>query len=243
MKLIIDNREHDLIQKINQCEKQDYLQIEIQTLPLGDCLLTTDDDKAVLLYERKTFTDLFASIKDGRYEEQSYRMLNDEQFPNKKDIVYILEGMYSQFTQPSDKKLLLSSLTSLFFFKGFSVLRTSSVQDTADTILGMTDKLHRDFEKGKQRNSCTVTSYSNVVKKVKKDNITKDNIGEIMLSQVPGISNTTAAAIMSCCDNSVDKFIQTLKSSPETIEQLKIGEKQRKINKKSVEVLKSFFIE
>jgi hypothetical protein len=35
------------------------------------------------------------------------------------------------------------------------------------------------------------------VKKVKKDNITTDNIGEIMLCQIPSISSTTALAILS----------------------------------------------
>jgi ERCC4-type nuclease len=38
--------------------------------------------------------------------------------------------------------------------------------------------------------------YVHVVKKVKKENITTNNIDEIMLSQVPGISSTIAIAII-----------------------------------------------
>jgi hypothetical protein len=38
--------------------------------------------------------------------------------------------------------------------------------------------------------------YCSVIKKVKKDNITEDNIGEIMLCQIPGISSVTALTIM-----------------------------------------------
>ena len=38
--------------------------------------------------------------------------------------------------------------------------------------------------------------YVSVVKKIKKDNITPDNIGEIMLCQIPGISSVTAIAIL-----------------------------------------------
>ena len=34
------------------------------------------------------------------------------------------------------------------------------------------------------------------IKKVKKENITEDNIGEIMLCQIPGISSVTSLAIM-----------------------------------------------
>lgn len=39
-------------------------------------------------------------------------------------------------------------------------------------------------------------AYCNVIKKVKKENITPDNIGEIMLCQIPGISATSAIAVM-----------------------------------------------
>ena len=39
-------------------------------------------------------------------------------------------------------------------------------------------------------------SYVDVKSRVKKDHITPDNIGEIILSQIPGISSTTSLAIM-----------------------------------------------
>ena len=42
----------------------------------------------------------------------------------------------------------------------------------------------------------TTADYCHVVKKVKKDNITQENIGEIILCQIPGISSITAIAIM-----------------------------------------------
>jgi ERCC4-type nuclease len=47
-----------------------------EVLPLGDILFKTDNDTDILLIERKSFSDLLSSIKDGRYEEQSYRILN-----------------------------------------------------------------------------------------------------------------------------------------------------------------------
>jgi ERCC4-type nuclease len=40
------------------------------------------------------------------------------------------------------------------------------------------------------------SDYCGVVKKVKKENITPENIGEIMLCQIPGISSTSAVAVM-----------------------------------------------
>jgi ERCC4-type nuclease len=244
MKIIVDEREIHVYNHLITLERIPSIQIEKEMLPLGDFLLTMDDDTPVLLYERKTFSDLFSSIKDGRYEEQSYRLLNDDRFSNKKDIIYLIEGMYSQITDKSEKKLLLSTITSLCFFKGFGVLRTNSVQDTSETILFMASKIQRDFDKGKVRHcNSTITepsSYTSVVKKVKKDNITKDNIGEIMLCTIPGISSTVAGVIMSHVQKSLPRLIQLLEMNPEELEALKVGPSQRKISKKVIESMKSF---
>ena len=266
MKLIVDERERDVFGHLNAMEKPSVIQIEKQVLPLGDFLVTQDDGTPVILCERKSFSDLFASIKDGRYEEQSYRLSNDARFPNQKNIVYIIEGMYSQMSRPGDKKLLCSTIVSLTFFKGYSVLRTTNTKDTADTLIYMVDKLHRDFLKGRklhgnvrvekmddgivggEADAETLISvpapapipsqcYSHVVKTVKKDNITRDNIGNIMLSQVPGMSATTAQVILAECDNSIYKLIEVLQTDPTRIYCLKIGEKQRKISKKVVETM------
>ena len=78
--------------------------------------------------------------------------------------------------------------------------------------------------------------YVSVVKKVKKENITPENIAEIMLCQIPGISSVTALAIM-------DKF----KTLPNLIQEVQQNEdclkdisytntkgQTRKINKTSV---------
>ena len=248
MKIIVDDREREVYQHLQQSEKAESIIIEKQTLPLGDFLIVRDDDTQtpVLLFERKSFSDLFSSIKDGRYEEQSFRLLNDERFPDKKDIVYLIEGMYSQLRQTSDKKILFSALTSLSYFKGFSVLRTNSTQDTAELILHMVDKIQRDIKKGKMRHMSDASSqqspqaYSSVVKTVKKENITKDNIAVIMLSQIPGISHTIATVIMNHADNSLTKLIHILETNPNELKELKVGEKPRKINKSCVESLKNF---
>ena len=89
-----------------------------------------------------------------------------------------------------------------------------SLDETALMICNMANKLNK--EKDKQpfySNTLSVSSktvdsnvesadtvevnisdkdYCSVVKKVKKDNITTENIGEIMLCQIPGISSASA---------------------------------------------------
>lgn len=218
MRLIIDNREHALIER---CETiisndQQYVTLEIDTLPIGDILVKTDEGKDVMIVERKSLQDLLASIKDGRYEEQSHRLKHASGFPSH-NIVYIIEGMFSTLKTVMEKKLVISTMASLNYFKGFSVLRTSGVQETADILVYMANKIDRNFMKGiipsylmEEKNTnqtgleiCsleksvdTTNSYSEFVKKVKKDNITPDNIGEIMLCQIPGISTLYAKTIL-----------------------------------------------
>ena len=226
MRLIIDNREHSLYEKCESILANDpgYATIETQVLPLGDILLKTDEGKDVMIIERKTLTDLLASIKDGRYDEQSHRLKHASGFPSH-NIVYIIEGMFSSLRTIMEKRLIISSIASLNYFKGFSVIRTSGIQETAEVLIYMADKIDRNFMKGilpsylteqrqientfinntientteqieENRTHIQEKSYSGFVKAVKKENITQDNISEIMLCQIPGISSIYAKSVL-----------------------------------------------
>jgi ERCC4-type nuclease len=232
MRLIIDNREHGLYEKCESILSNDpgYATIETQVLPLGDILVKTDEGKDVMIIERKTLTDLLSSIKDGRYEEQSHRLKHASGFPSH-NIVYIIEGMFSTLRTVMEKKLIISSIASLNYFKGFSVIRTSGIQETAELLIYMADKIDRNFMKGVlpsylveqreeqiqiQRENTFINgsmenidekndeirepiqekSYSGFVKTIKKENITQDNISEIMLCQIPGISSVYAQSVL-----------------------------------------------
>jgi len=211
MRLIIDNREHELINKCQSLISNDpnYVTIETDVLSIGDILFKTDEGKDVLLVERKSLQDLIASIKDGRYEEQSHRLLHASGF-SPHNVIYLIEGMFSTLRTPLEKKLVMSAMTSLLYFKGFSVIRTSGMNETADVLIQMGDKIDRNFIKGVlpwylteqkeiQGGNEGVTetpSYSNFVKKVKKENITPENMSEILLCQIPGISSLYAQSIL-----------------------------------------------
>jgi ERCC4-type nuclease len=222
MRLIIDNREHGLYEKCESILVNDpgYATIETQVLPLGDILVKTDEGKDVMIVERKTLSDLLSSIKDGRYEEQSHRLKYASGFPSH-NIVYIIEGMFSTLRTVMEKKLIISSIASLNYFKGFSVIRTSGIQETAEVLIYMADKIDRNFMKGvlpsylveqreqqkplentfineKSENieSIQEKPYSGFVKTIKKENITQDNISEIMLCQIPGISSIYAKSVL-----------------------------------------------
>jgi ERCC4-type nuclease len=214
MKIRVDNREQELLKNIRELITSvdifKDLVILVENLPLGDIIISNDlEDKIII--ERKSITDLAASIKDGRYEEQSYR-LNNLTHSNH-NIIYLIEGDLNKsihFKHNIDKYSLYSAIFSLNYYKGFSTFRTFSIAETAAFICNTANKLIKSESANKQpyyqnntNNDSTNTNtepsdkdYIGVIKKVKKDNITPDNISEIMLCQIPGISSVTSVAIM-----------------------------------------------
>jgi len=297
MKVIIDDRERDLYEKcygiVNSTST--YIMLEKQTLPLGDIYFKTDEDKDVLMIERKSLTDLLASIKDGRYEEQSYRMMHSSGFPSH-SVIYIIEGQLSQLRTPFEKRLVYSAMASLNFFKGFSVIRTNNLAETAEFIIWNAEKIERNFLKGifpyylqpqyckfmkqpvcenigeekieeidgepmiiKQENvfinseeteplpessvSAKVPNYCTVVKKVKKENITPENIGEIVLCQIPGISSVTATTIMKKF-GTFPNLIKELQKNPLCLDGItfETNGKTRKISKTCIENIQKYLV-
>lgn len=254
MRVILDEREHALYEKCEAWLEQNptpSIQLSKKVLHLGDILIQTDDEKDMVLIERKSFADLLASIKDGRYEEQSYRLVHSSGFPLH-SILYVVEGMFAQLKTAAEKRTIYSAMTSLYFFKGCSVYRTSAITETAEWLLLMADKIHRELGKGKMPHGCpaegtvvapTQNEYCHVVKKVKKENVSEGNIGEIMLCQIPGISSTTAMAIMRHYP-SFPAFLDELRKNPACIDEhgTEANGKIRKISKKSTDLIRKYLV-
>jgi len=71
MKLVIDNREPKELKTLIQDKIEN---VELKNLEIGDIIFLDDNDNIVLIFERKSISDLISSIKDGRYSEQSFRL-------------------------------------------------------------------------------------------------------------------------------------------------------------------------
>jgi ERCC4-type nuclease len=201
MKLKIDLREKKLIKLIQAYKKQfDFknIEIELEYLPLGDIIICDELDNEKIIVERKSLNDLASSIKDGRYVEQSHRLTNNQLHNH--NIIYLIEGNLSTWTNryKVQANTLHSAIFSLNYYKGFSVIKTHDITETAEYMLRMCDKLNREKKKGSyyETGEKKPKKYCEVVKKVKKDNITPENIGEIILSQIPGVSAHTSQIIM-----------------------------------------------
>lgn len=277
----IDTREQELFAKcasvIENNTKFKSIQLISETLPLGDIIINDGMSDHVII-ERKTLNDLAASIKDGRYEEQSYR-LNGLPHHNH-NIVYLIEGDFhnynsfkgnafkgNSFKDRIDKQTLYSAMFSIHYFKGFSVMRTNNMEETAAIVCNMVYKLVNGLKAGKTPyysinkpmetlneepsetpiESPTIETnnakdYCSVIKKVKKENVTQDNIGEIMLCQIPGVSSTTALAILSQF-KTLPNLILSLKENDKCLNDICTTDangKNRKISKTTIATIVDF---
>ncbi len=133
-------------------ENTKFNKMKIEQLHIGDVVFEDDTSKPILIFERKTLNDLAASIKDGRYNEQSFRL--DKEPTHNHNIVYIIEGDIERYNEKRthiSKKTLMSSMFSLLYYKGFSVVRTNTICETADTIVFFADKYDKTIINEKNR--------------------------------------------------------------------------------------------
>ena len=251
MKIFLDEREnqlHHLLEDKNK-ELEFPVVIEKKVLPLGDIVFVNDEGNDFLIIERKSLSDLIASIKDGRYNEQSYRLIHSSGL-YRHHIVYLIEGGFAQLTNPSEKKMVYSAMTSLQFFKGFSLIKTTSIYETADWILYNANKLFASLKKGSElwtpessSNNDTPSNYCSVVKKTKKDNITHENIGEILLCQIHGIISVSAVSIMKKFQT-ISNLIDCVKSDASCLDDIicETKGKQRKLGKNVIHNITTYLV-
>ncbi len=227
----IDFREKDIIKYCKEMNESNKIEIKTENLLLGDILI----DK--LLIERKTINDLAASILDGRYREQSFRLVKalDEGFK----VFYFIEGNMDLYTGSISKNTLVSTIYSLTH-KGFQVLLTKNSKETAFFILQFAEKMKKNkVDVSANIVECNV-SYENtqgIIQTKKNKNITKDNISVFMLCQIPGISTTTAGILLEKYGH-ISHMIYAMKENPKEIENFRNNEK--KLNKNIIKNLNEY---
>lgn len=246
MQLLIDLREpKTLVNYIISLNETASTKITIvqKNLDIGDYVFFDEiNAKELLIIERKSLADLEASIKDGRYSEQSFR-LNETTLHNH-NIIYLLEGAIIKYN-PKFRNTLYSSLFSLNYYKGFSVINVLNQTETGDILLAFASKLLRenkpgfysDLSNNENNNENNNISYISTLKTSKKSHINSDNIFQLMLMQIPGISNVSALALANEFKN-MENLLNALKSANiEKLENIKLAS-GRKLNKKIITSLK-----
>jgi len=247
--MIVDTREHALIDELNKIN----FAHEVKALDLGDISM----DEFGLVFERKTLSDLQSSIIDGRYKEQGYRLSNSSYHPH--NVIYIIEGSFTDYKYKNcDKQIILSAMTSLQYYKGFSIIRSMNIAETASILFSIYSKIKKEkkpafyikptesqAEPSQEEQLQSDKNYTKYVNKVKGRNITKNNIQEIMLMQIPGISDISAKYIINEFKD-IPTLVSKIKENPAAITDFKYlcekTNKQKKINKTIADNIIKFLI-
>lgn len=258
MILLIDNREPTSITyKIIELNNENKYKVQVQQLDVGDfCFYDDVEKKPIIILERKSLQDLDSSIKDGRYNEQSLRLSNVD--IHNHNIYYVIEGIVANYRNRDKIKTLRSSIVSLNYYKGFSVINTVDANDTANTVYNFFDKIMREkkrepyYKLESMNKNMDNNEYSNEeinndieyvknVKNQKKSQITKNNILAIMLNQIPSVSSVSSIAITQIY-KSLDELMYVLKNEPDKISEICL-ENGRRINKNIVQNLKYYLLQ
>ena len=222
MEIYIDDRETYLKKEL--CNEEF---IKIKHLDLGDIqYIDTDSEnfnQILLVVERKSLEDLCASVKDGRFKEQKYRLKKI-----KKEIgvtvLYIFEGNnYNKQSLP--KSTILSCIVNTSLRDKLCTLQTKNKEETKEYIL----KIYRQLQKY-DITSNHMTNYNEILKyNKKKFNPKQCFIGQ--LCQIPGISNKIAIGLSNNFKNMAE-FISYLEGNEkkdvaklQILENRKIGPK------------------
>ena len=290
MLIRVDSREAALNDMLRMNLTGTAHQLRSESLPVGDVILSSSDGQTDhIVFERKSLQDLAASIRDGRYKEQSHRLQAIPGMHNH-NVVYIVEGDFARYNERFSKigkKALHSAMCSLNYYKGFSVVRTMSIMETYELIHHYADKLAaspapyghyysvhsgkaelaesaesaeaaeaaksaevaksaKSAESAKSAKSAEEPSYCSVikVKQIKCENITPQNIGEIMLCNIPGVSSKTAAAIVKKYPT-MRILMDALKGSGDCLADIQTESEsgqQRKLSKKCIQNIYNFLM-
>ena len=202
MEIIVDYREAKLLAAL---EALGPSPIGRSNLELGDVVVQNGDVK--LVFERKSFADLAASLKDGRYKEQKVRLLAHTE-PRK--ITYLIEGMPNVTGLKPDQtyhglssNTITSMLIHTMFRDGIHVVFTKDEVESAKWIALVAKKLAAHPEKfggnsggGEASGSMTEGGASYVMsvkaKSCKKENIDMKTCYILQLCQIPSISQKIA---------------------------------------------------
>ena len=227
IKIVIDSRElkiKNLFSENSDSLNNDFnLVIENKSLDVGDFIFKYNDD-VILVIERKTISDLYSSIQDGRYREQKFRMMQNY---DKSKLVYLIEGeIHNNSNFKNYKSIVNGALINAIFRDEIKVIRTIGLKETYEILLLLAKKINKNFDyfiKDKVKVDSTNTSsdsdtnYENTLKMKKKNNFTPEIFNVTVISQIPGVSIHIAKCILDKYKN-ISNLINTYNSLESSVE-------------------------
>ena len=187
--LIVDLREKGggnenfRVEILNKCSYP--IPIEEKNLSLGDFTwiykdqLDGEEYMIDFIIERKTLNDLSASILDGRYNEQKYRLKNSPY----KNIYYLFEGTELNTHNNSNisKDTINTAINNTINIHDIKFFRTLSTKDTVSKLIELDSNIRKSFSFLKDINGQKITykKYLEIFAKTK-----NSSVEEIFLRQL-----------------------------------------------------------
>lgn len=248
--LIFDNREHLLIDTFNKYYAED-ISYEIQQMDLADIEIRGTKGQR-FLFERKTVSDLAASLQDGRFKDQKDRLLGVLEREPKTAIAYILEGgMAGSDSQKVHGRVTMGMLRTLLntiqLRYRIPIIRTTTIRDTASWVFRFVKHLERkpDFCPVGSGSNAGCSTYKTLMPSTAKNRSTDPkDIRIAMLTVIPGVSLKSASGILEQLETEEDTiFTFTRKNSKDAfIERLQgIKINNRKVSAKIVTQIVELF--
>jgi ERCC4-type nuclease len=210
--MIVDYRERDLSSAIAAAG----MEHTTDNLHVGDVAIF---DGSETIIERKTLSDLRASIIDGRYREQKERLKSSGL-----NVIYLLEDpMFVDGRILTDAEPLVKGVfISLMLSKKWKVMCTRNVQESADMLVGMEKKMVEWTSCGRGGGGMITHSKAQISKKSCK---TPEDAALAALTCVRGVSVEKAKGVM----DAVGSLKQLGECEVGAISDIQCGAKRRRI--------------
>lgn len=245
MEILIDTREHGLMPYFTT-EPESPWTVQSVPLELGDIQIVCEDKGIRYVFERKTFQDLAASIKDGRYREQKARLLATI---SPSHITYLLEDVNTRTIlcpkSPNQhffglsKSAYESFLLHTRYRDGIHIHCAATPEETARYVMALARRIHLHPELfSKDTRGTTPTTYIDTcaIKSCKRSNITPMVCFQLQLGQIPGLSSGIAK-IVSQHVQSMRDLVGALAECPTMAERMKWLQAIPSLGKKKAEAI------
>lgn len=250
MYLYVDSREPDKVKTSMPKFVTSPDEVKIETLPAGDFWIVDNENQPICIIERKSVSDLSASICDGRFAEQRNRLL---EHADRVIIVYIIEGSLAQPTRVHMRSLC-GSLENLTLKYNIRIIPTGNKIQTMTTIASIFQKFKngqlqavttRPSPVGELSTSTQDSPVNNsthdsstVIMRVKSKMQALENVPAIaqMLVAIPGVSSKLAMCISEHYTRAADIVLaisQDRDAVQKTLSDISVG--KRRVSKTVVE--------
>lgn len=209
MLLIVDYREQwfvNMIREIPACTesviKYDNVEVtfRVDNVPVGDFIIQDTTGNVCCVIERKTISDLSASIVDGRFRQQKERLSQVE------NVVYLIEGSFAT-KQSLPVTTVYSAVQNLIFKHNIKVLQTGTPRETMSMIV----LLYKKFVANEFDKQSLIVAPTMLVSKRQK---VCENIFGLQLNVIPGVSYTMALAVCKVY-SSMKQLLEAYLTAPE----------------------------